>query len=389
MPNLTQEQLEIRQLARDFAEGEIRPHAARWDESRELDDEIFAKLSELGFMGMLVPEEHGGLDFDLTTYLLVLEELAWGDASVALSVAIHNGPVVDLLLRHGSEEQKREWLPRMASGEVLGAFALSEPGAGSDPASVETVAERDGDSWRIRGEKRWVTNGGRAGLVIVFARTSEDGLAAFLVSPDQDGYSVDGRETTMGLRASQTVSVRLDLTVGGDALLGQVDRGLSYALSALDLGRIGIAAQAVGIGRASMEHAATYALEREQFGRPIAGFGAIQVKLAEMARMVAGARLLAHDAAATLAGATNGHGTVRTGAEGVTSKAAIAKLAASEAASWAADEAVQVFGGYGYMRHYPVEKLLRDAKGTEIYEGTSEIMRHVIAREVLRDASAR
>jgi len=389
MPNLTQEQLEIRQLARDFSEGEIRPHSARWDDVRQLDDEIFTKLSELGFMGMLIPEAYGGLDFDLSTYLLVLEELAWGDASVALSVAIHNGPVADLLMRHGTEEQKQAWLPRMAAGEVLGAFALSEPGAGSDPSSVETVAEQDGDTWRIRGEKRWVTNGGRAGLVVVFARTSDDALGAFLVSPDDDGYSVVGREKTMGLRGSQTVSVRLDLTVGADALLGKADRGLNYALSALDLGRIGIAAQAVGIGRASMEHAATYALEREQFGRPIAGFGAIQVKLAEMARMVSGARLLAHDAAATLAGSSNGHGHLRTGVDGVTSKAAIAKLAASEAATWAADEAVQVFGGYGYMRHYPVEKLLRDAKGTEIYEGTNEIMRHVIAREVLRDAAAR
>lgn len=384
----TQEQLEIQALAHEFAEGELRGVSAKWDGARDLDDDVFGKLAELGFLGMLIPEEYGGLDFDLGTYLLVLEELAWGDASVALSVAIHNGPVAGLLRWHGSDEQKQQWLPELASGALLGAFALSEPGAGSDAAAICTKAEQSESGWKLTGEKRWVTNGGRAGLVVVFARTVEDGISAFLVSPNADGYAVGARESTMGFRASQTVSVKLDgMELGAEALLGDVGRGLPYALQALDLGRAGIAAQAVGIGRSALEHATGYALERKQFGRAIAEFGATQAKLAEMVRQLSAARLLAHHAGASLEAATRGSGHARTGADGVTSRAAIAKLAASEAATWSADEAIQIFGGYGYMRHYPVEQLLRDAKGTEIYEGTNEIMRMVIAREVLRDAA--
>jgi alkylation response protein AidB-like acyl-CoA dehydrogenase len=382
---LSDEQLELQALARDFAKTELRPPSAEWDRARALDEDIFSKLAESGFLGMLIPEDFGGLGFDLSTYLTVLEEIAWGDAAVALSVAIHNGPVVDLLLRYGTDTQKSTWLPRLASGEVLGAFALSEPDAGSDASSVSTTATRDGDGWRIDGDKRWVTNGRRAGLVLVFARTSEDGLSVFLVSPEADGYTPGLEETTLGLRASQTVSVTLDdVHVGPDALLGDTDAGLRYALEALDLGRTGIAAQAVGIGRAALEHAATYALEREQFGTPIARFGALQAKLADSAQRLAGGRALAYEAAEAWQAARNGGG--RTGAEGVTARAAMAKLSASEAASFAADEAIQIYGGYGYMKHYPVERLLRDAKGTEIYEGTSEILRRVIAGEVLRDA---
>ena len=387
MMTFTQEQLEIRALARDFAEGELRGASSEWDRSRDLDDAVFEKLAELGFLGMLIPEQYGGLDFDLGTYLLVLEELAWGDASVALSVAIHSGPVTGLLRRYGSEDQRQRWLPELASGAVLGAFALSEPDAGSDASSICTRAERSEIGWRLSGKKRWVTNGDRAGLVITFARTGEDGASVFLVPPDIDGYTVGAREATMGFRASQIVSVELDgVELPPEGLLGDVGRGLPYALEALDLGRAGIAAQAVGIGRSAMEHAARYALEREQFGRPLADFGAIQAKLAEMARKLSGARLLAHHAGVALEAARRGAGHARTGTEGVTARAAIAKLAASEAATWSADEAIQIFGGYGYMRHYPVEQLLRDAKGTEIYEGTNEIMRMVIAREVLRDA---
>jgi alkylation response protein AidB-like acyl-CoA dehydrogenase len=384
----TQEQLEIQALAHEFAEGELRGASAQWDGARDLDEQVFGRLAELGFLGMLIPEEYGGLDFDLGTYLLVLEELAWGDASVALSVAIHSGPVAGLLRRHGTDEQKQRWLPELASGASLGAFALSEPEAGSDAAAISTKAERSEGGWTLNGEKRWVTNGGRAGLVVTFARTGEDGISAFLVSPEADGYSVGKRELTMGFRASQTVGVEFDgVALGAEALVGDVGRGLPYALEALDLGRIGIAAQAVGIGRSALEHAAKYALEREQFGRPIAEFGATQAKLAEMARQLSGARLLTHHAGASLETVASGSGHARTGADGVSSRAAIAKLAASEAATWSADEAVQIFGGYGYMRHYPVEQLLRDAKGTEIYEGTNEIMRMVIAREVLRDAA--
>jgi len=387
MRTMTDEQRELQELARAFAEGELRPGTAAWDDQRDLPDDVFAKLAESGFLGMLVPEAYGGLGFDLPTYLVVLEELARGDASVALSVAIHNGPVVEIVLRHGSEEQKSAWLPRLASGEVLGAFALSEPDAGSDPSSMSTTAVPDGDGWRLDGEKRWVTNGARAGLVVLFARTSEDGIGAFLVPTDADGYEPGARESTMGLRASETVRVRLDgVRVGADALIGDEAAGLRYALEALDLGRIGIAIQAVGVGRAAIEHAARYALEREQFGTPIGRFGALQAKLADSALRVAGGRALAWEAAAAWEATRNG--SPRTGADGVTARAAMAKLAASEAATFAADEAIQIFGGYGYMRHYPVERLMRDAKGAEIYEGTNEIMRRVIAGEILRDSGA-
>ena len=382
---LTDEQLELQALARDFAKAELRPHTAEWDAARALDPGVFTKLAESGFLGMLIPEEHGGLGFDLSTYLIVLEELSWGDAAVALSVAIHNGPVTDLVLKRGTEEQKAQWLPQMAAGDCLGAFALSEPDAGSDASSVATTATRDGDGWRLDGEKRWITNGGRAGLVLVFARTSEDGLSVFLVSPDAEGYQLGAQEKMLGLRASQTVRVSLDgVRVGAAALLGELDSGLRYALEALDVGRIGVAAQAVGVGRAAMEHAATYALEREQFGTPIARFGALQAKLADSAQRLAGGRALAHEAAkAWTALTTSGS---RRGVRGVTARAAMAKLAASEAASFAADEAIQIYGGYGYMKHYPVERLLRDAKGAEIYEGTNEIMRRIIAAEILREA---
>ncbi len=379
------EQLEIQALARDFAEGELRPHGAAWDAARALDESVFGKLAELGFLGMRVPEEHGGLAFDTPTYLLVLEELARGDAAVALSVAIHSGPVCGLILRHGSEAQRATWLPRLASGEALGAFALSEPEAGSDVSALHTIAEADSDGWRISGTKRWVTNGARAGLAVVFAR-AERGISAFLVAPEVTGYHAGEVERTMGVRASQTVSVELDgVRVGADGLLGDEGQGVRYALEALDVGRVGIAAQAVGIARAAFEHATAYALERHQFGQALADFGATRAKLAEMHRRIAGARAVAHHAGVAVDAVRNGSFD-RTGPDGLTARAAVAKLTASEAATWVADEAVQIFGGYGYMRDYPVEKLLRDAKGTEIYEGTNEIMRHVIAREILRAA---
>jgi acyl-CoA dehydrogenase len=390
---LTEEQREIQALAREFAEGEIRPHAARWDETRELDDPVFEKLAELGFMGMLVPERYGGLGLDWTTYLLVLEELAWGDAAVALSVAIHNGPVAELLLAHGGEAQKERWLPKLASGELLGAFALSEPGAGSDASGITTTAERaaDGGGWTISGEKRFVTNGGRAGLVALFART-DDGppqgrVGCFLVEPGE-GWRVGEREKTMGLRASETVTVTLDrAAVDADAVVGEPGEGLRYAMEALDVGRVGIGAQAVGIARAAFEHAVEYSLEREQFDQPIARFGAIQEKLAEMAARIEGARALVLSAGELLESRMSEDGGFQRASEPgqrvASSRAAMAKLLASRTAMWVTDEAVQIFGGYGYMRDYPVEKLMRDAKGTEIYEGTSEILRIVIAREVL------
>jgi alkylation response protein AidB-like acyl-CoA dehydrogenase len=378
----TAEQVEIRALAREFAEGEIRPRSMAWDEARRLDDEVFAKLGELGFLGMLVSEEHGGLGFDLSTYLLVLEELARGDAAVALSVAIHS-VVSWMILRHGTTSQRETWAERLASGDALGAFALSEPSAGSDASALETEAEEATDGgWRLTGTKRWVTNGARAGVVVVVARSTADRFGTFLVEPRAPGYRVGTLERTLGLRASETATVHLDgVAVVPEAALGDPMAGFAQAMEALDLGRVGIAAQALGVARAAMEHAVAYAVERRQFGRTLAEFGATKAKVAEMHRRIAGARAMTHHAG-TAVDATLHHGVSRRGPDGATAQAAAAKLTASEAATWVADEAVQIFGGYGYMREYPVEKLLRDAKGTEIYEGTSEVLRHVIAREV-------
>ncbi|NNF26568.1 MAG: acyl-CoA dehydrogenase [Gemmatimonadetes bacterium] len=382
---LTSEQQEIRTLAREFAEGEIRPHSRAWDESGAFPDEILAALSELGFMGMRVPEEHGGLGMAAPAYLAVLEALAWGDASVALTVAIQNGPVPRLLSVAGTPEQRSLWLPRLASGEHLACFALSEAGAGSDPASMETVATPAGTDWELRGAKRWVTNGQRAHVALVFARTGTDAagrseIGCFAVDTSDSAYRVTRRESTMGLRASETVSIELDgLRVGPESVLGDPSQGLRYALDALDVGRLGIAAQAVGIGQAALEHALRYSREREQFGQPIAHFGAIRGKLARMAARVGAARALVQDVGALLE-AGSGADEARMG---IRAEAALAKLVASEAATWVADEAVQIYGGYGYMRDYPVEQLLRDAKGTEIYEGTSEIMRYVVSQELI------
>jgi alkylation response protein AidB-like acyl-CoA dehydrogenase len=386
---LTAEQLEtqaqIQALAREFADRELRPRSAAWDQARALDDGVFRQLGELGFLGMTVAESAGGLGLDLLTYVIVLEELARGDAAVALSVGVHNGLVAALLARHGSEAVKGALLPALASGERLGAFALSEPIAGNDFLAVSTKAIADGNGWRLTGSKSWVTNGERAGLVVVFARTGERALGAFVVELPADGWRVTGRERTMGLSASETVTVELDgVRVAHDRTLGAPGAGLELALEALDLGRLGTAAQAVGIARAALEHAVAYAKQREQFGQAIANFGGIQEKLAEMARRVTAARAVTHAAAAHLAGG-EGPAPSGRGLDAPAAWAAIAKLTASETAMWVADEAVQVFGGYGYMRDYPVEKLMRDAKGTEILDGTSEVLRVVIARALLRD----
>ena len=384
---LSAEQLEIRALARDFAENEIRGRSRSWDEARALGDGILAAIAEMGFFGMLVPERRGGLEFDMLTYLLVMEELAWGDASVALTVAIQNGPVAQLLLRRGSEGVREAVLPRLASGEALAAFALSEPGAGSDAGGLRCRAVREDGGWRISGRKRWITNGARADVVLLFARTATEEdeagrISAFLVDRESEGYRVEGRERTLGLRASETVHLHLEnLFVREDRLVGEAGQGFRYAMEGLDVGRLGVAALSLGIARAAFEHAVGYARERRQFGRRIASFGAIQTKIAEMATRIAAARALTHDVARAMDGARGADG----GEESrrFTTESAMAKLVASEAAMWISDEAVQTFGGYGYMRDYPVEKLMRDAKGTEIIEGTSEILRMVIAREVV------
>ena len=364
---------EIRQLARQFAEAELRPHVEKWDHDAALDPAVLAQLAELGFFGMLVPDEHGGMGFDVGTYIAALEMLSWGEPAIGLTLSIHSAFTVDLIARHGTDAQKSAWLPSLASGERIGCFALSEADAGSDAGAVAATATKEGDGWVLNGEKKWVTNGRIAGLAVVIARTGEagaKGLSAFLVPTDAQGWTVAGREKTMGLRALEVVTVRLDgVRLPADALLGKEGAGFRLAMEGLDLGRLGIAAQAVGIGQAALDHSVRYAGERKQFGQAIREFEAIQFMLADMATRVEAARSLLERAAAVRG----------------TRMASMAKLFASEAAMRVATDAVQVFGGYGYMRDYPVEKLMRDAKATEIYEGTNEIQRIVIARELYRD----
>ena len=381
---LTAEQKAIRELARDFADSEIIPHAAAWDRDGAYDRQVLGKLGDLGFLGMLIPERYGGLGFDVPTYLVALEELARGDAALALTVAIQNGPVPAVLLAHGSESQKARWLPDLASGARIAGFALSEAQAGSDPSGITTTATREAGGWTIAGAKRWVTNGASADLMLVFARTG-DGAAgrpttgAFLVDTSAPGYRAGKREKTMGYRASETVSVDFDaVRVDGARLVGDPDRGLSYALEALDLGRLGNGAQAVGIAQAALEHAVRYTHERRQFDRPIASFGGVRRKLATMAAKITASRALVMEGAR----AWEARDTLGTDDLPLTAYSAMAKLVASETATWATEEAVRIFGGYGFMREYPVEKLMRDAKGTEIYEGTSEILRLVIGRSL-------
>ncbi len=379
-PELAEQRREIVALAREFAQREIAPHAAEWDRAKAFPRELLAQLGELGFLGMRVPEAYGGLGLDALTYLMVLEEIAAADASVSITVGVHNSLGCGMLVRHGSEAQKERWLPRLARGEVLAAFALSEPEAGSDAAGLTTQAERAGAEWVLNGAKAWVTSGDLAGLVVVLARTDSPGerrgsrgISAFLVPGDAAGLEHGRPEDKMGLRASRTTGLVLrDVRVGADALLGEEGAGLRLALEALDYGRLGVAAQAIGIARAALEAAIRYAGERRQFERPIKDFQAIQFKLADMATRLAAARALLHQAAQEdVAGRQ------------LAMRASMAKLFASETAMWVTTQAVQVFGGYGYMRDYPVERLFRDAKVTEIYEGTSEIQRIVIARGLL------
>ncbi len=387
---MTAEQLEIRAMAREFAAGEIRPHVEAWDAQRALPDQIFGKLAELGFLGLRAPESAGGLELDLVTALLAVEALSWGDASVGLSAAIHNGPVTRALVAFGTPEQQEAWLPRLAAGEAIGAFALSEEDAGSDPAALACAARPSGEGWILSGEKRWVTNGDRAGLLLVFARTGEgrEGISAFLVDRSLPGIQEAGRERTLGLAASETVTLRFtDVGLPAGARLGEEGQGWEVARDALVVGRLMVAAQSLGVAEAAFEHALRYAGEREQFGTPLTGFGAIQEKLAGMAQRIAQSRALLHQVAEEVeAGEPAAGGSVP---RALPARAALAKVSASETAMWVADEAVQIFGGYGYMRDYPVEKLMRDAKGTEIYEGTNEVLRWLVARDAIREADVR
>ena len=377
--HLTDEQREIQRVARDFARREIAPYSAQWDREKHFERSLVRKFGELGFLGMLIPERYDGLGLDTATYLVALEEIATVDAAVSILMGVHNSLPTQMILKWGSEDQKQRFLRPMARGELLGAFALSEPESGSDAASLRTQAVRDGNDWIITGTKAWVSHGDAADVIIVMARTdtpdhrqAAKGIGAFIVTPDLPGFRVGKQEDKMGMRASPTVQLSLEeMRVPADRALGDVHRGFVYALQSLDNGRLGIAAQSIGIARAAFEHSVRYAGERRQFGAVIRDYEAIQFKLADMSTRVTASRALLH---ATAAAKDRG--------ERITQFSSMSKLLASETAMWVTTQAVQIFGGYGYIKDFPVERLFRDAKVTEIYEGTSEIQRLVIAREL-------
>jgi alkylation response protein AidB-like acyl-CoA dehydrogenase len=374
----TAEQKEVQALARDFARQEIEPYAAEWDRDHTFPRPVFAKLAELGLMGACVPEEYGGAGTDFLSYVLVLEELSRADAGVGVTVAVHTSAVTLPLLAFGTDEQRSRFVPPLARGEQLGAFALTEPDSGSDAGALRTRAEAaaDGDTWTITGTKQWITNGRHAGTFLVFARTDFDtagarGVSAFIL--DADHVRITRDEEKLGLNSSVTSDLAIDgAVVGRDRLLHDEHKGFRVAMQTLDGGRIGIAAQAVGIAQAAYDVARTYAKQRHTFGKAIAEHQAIQFKLADMATEIDAARLLVHRAA-----------TLKDRGEPVSEAGAKAKLFASEVARRQTGEAIQILGGYGYTKEFPVERYYRDAKITEIYEGTSEIQRLVIARSIL------
>src|SRR3954467_10255198 len=376
---LTEEQREIQRVAREFARNEIAPFSDKWDREAHFEPTLISKFGELGFLGMMIPEEYDGLGLDALTYLVALEEIATIDASVAVMLSVHNSLPTQMIRRWGSEDQKERYLKPMARGELLGAFALSEPEAGSDASSLRAQAVRDGNDWIINGTKAWVSSGTKGEVIIAMVRTDTPGdrrgargISTFIITPDMPGFGVGKKEDKMGLRASPTVQLHFsDMRVPGDRMLGQAGSGFIYAMQSLDNGRLGIAAQSVGIAEAALRAAAAYAAERKQFGKPIKEFQAIQFKLADMATRVSASRALLHAAA-----------TAKDRGEHITQFSSMAKLLASETAMFVTTQAIQIFGGYGYVKDYPVERLFRDAKVTEIYEGTSEIQRIVIAREL-------
>lgn len=375
---LTEEQRMIRDLARDFARREVAPHARAWEKAEWIDDAVVAQLGELGLLGMVVPEQWGGTYLDYVAYALAVEEISAGDGSLGALMSIHSSVGCGPLLRYGSAAQQDRWLPDLAAGKVIGCFCLTEPQAGSEAHNLRTRAVLEGDSWVLSGSKQFVSNGRRAGLAIVFAVTDPElgkkGLSAFLVPTDTPGFRVERTEHKMGLRASDTCAVTLDnCRIPAANLLGERGKGLAIALSNLEGGRIGIAAQALGIARAAFEAALGYARERIQFDKAIIQHQSIANMLADMHTRLNAARLLILHAAR-----------LRTAGQPCLSEASQAKLFATETGEWVCSKAIQIHGGYGYLEDYPVEQYYRDIRITQIYEGSSEIQRLLITRELDR-----
>ena len=375
---LSDDERQARDLARAIAREQVAPHAAEVDEAEVYPAESLRQLAHAGLMGLYVPEAYGGAGLGALAFCLAVEEIAWACASTAVIYLVQYAagyPIVS----HGTEAQKQRYLPRLAAGEITAALSISEPGAGSDAASMTTTAVRTGDRYLLNGTKMWVTNGSQAGVITLFATVDRGrgykGVTAFLVEPTFPGFAVGKLERKMGIRGSPTVALHLsDCEVPGDNRLGEEGQGVRVALGALDRSRPAVGAQAVGIAQAALDAATGYAKERRQFDRPIAEFQGIQFMLADMAMLVHASRLLVHHAGAL----------VDRGVTGTALEASMAKCFAADAAMKVATDAVQVFGGYGYTREYPVERFMRDAKITQIYEGTNQIQRVVIARDLLR-----
>lgn len=373
----TEEQLMMRNMVRDFAKTEIEPFIERMEQG-EFPREVLNKMAELGLMGITIPEQYGGSEMDFTSYIIAIHELSKVSAVVGVILSVHTSVGTNPILYFGNEEQKQKYIPKLAAGEYLGAFCLTEPSAGSDVGSMKTKAVKDGEHYKINGSKVFITNGGEADVYIVFASTDATqgsrGISAFIVDKDTPGLIIGKDEHKMGLHGSRTVQLTFeDMRVPVENLLGQEGEGFKIALANLDVGRIGIAAQSLGIAEAAYEAAVGYAKERVQFGKPIAAQQGIGFKLADMATAVEASKLLVYRAA-----------DLRSRGINCGKEASMAKLFASKTAVETSIEAVQVFGGYGYTEDYPVERYFRDAKVTEIYEGTSEIQRLVIGKHLLK-----
>ncbi|NQT35105.1 acyl-CoA dehydrogenase [bacterium] len=375
---LTEEQLMLREMVHDFAQNEVKPIAAEIDETCRFPEETVKQMGEIGLMGIVFPEEYGGAGMDYVCYAIAVEELSRVCGSHGITLAAHISLGVNPIYLFGNEEQKQEWLPRLCSGEILGAFGLTEPNAGSDAGGTETTANRDGDEWVLNGTKRFITNASVSQVYSVTAITDKSkepsrGISSFIVKRDTPGFSIDRKEDKLGLRGSDTAGLIFeDCRIPADNLLGEEGKGFPYFLEILDGGRISIGAMALGIAQGAYDEALKYSQERYQFGRQISKFQAVQFKLADMATWIEAARHLVYNAA-RLKDAGKSYG----------KEAAMAKLYASEIGTKIAEEAIQIHGGYGYTRDYPVERMWRDAKLCEIGEGTSEIQRLVIARMLL------
>lgn len=376
--NLTEEHLAVQEAARDFAQNELLPGIIERDNEQKFDAKLLKRMGELGFLGMMASPEYGGGGMDTVSYVLAMEEISKVDASASVMISVNNSLVCYGLESYGSEDQKKKYLTPLASGEIIGAFCLSEPEAGSDATSQHTTAEDKGDHYLLNGTKNWITNGNSSSVCLVVAQTNPElrhkGINCLIVEKGWEGFVVGKKEDKMGIRASDTHSLMFtDVKVPKENRIGADGFGFKFAMSTLNGGRIGIAAQALGIAAGALELSIKYARERKTFGKPIFEHQAIQFKLAEMATKIEAARLLVYKAAR-----------LKDEHKDYVQAAAMAKLFASDVAMWATTEAVQIHGGYGYVKEFHVERLMRDAKITQIYEGTSEIQKLVIARELLK-----